>query len=77
MNDLVLRNGFENITSEMIDKSIYNITDRVKDTPEEDNLEVAIHEAGHAVVAKAFPQFFLINRLNISGASGQFHAMPL
>ena len=74
VNDLVLRNGFENITSEMIDNSIYNITDRVKDTPEEDNLEVAIHEAGHAVVAKAFPQYFLINRLNISGASGQFHA---
>ena len=74
VNDLVLRNGFENITSEMIDNSIYNITDRIKDTPEEDNLEVAIHEAGHAVVAKAFPQFFLINRLNISGASGEFHA---
>lgn len=74
VNDLVLRNGFENITCEMIDQSIYNITDRVKDTPEQDNLEVAIHEAGHAVVAKAFPQFFLINRLNISGASGQFHA---
>ena len=74
VNDLVLRNGFENITSEMIDASIYNITDRVKDTPEEDNLEVAIHEAGHAVMAKAFPKFFTINRLNISGASGQFHA---
>lgn len=74
VNDLVLRNGFENITSEMIDNSIYNITDRVKDSPEEDNLEVAIHEAGHAVVAKAFPEFFMINRLNISGASGQFHA---
>ena len=74
VNDLVLRNGFKNITSEMIFKSIYNITDRVKDTPEEDNLEVAIHEAGHAVVAKAFPQFFMINRLNISGASGEFHA---
>ena len=74
VNDLVLRNGFENITCEMIDNSIYNITDRVKDTPEEDNLEVAIHEAAHAVVAKAFPQFFLINRLNISGASGEFHA---
>ncbi len=74
VNDLVLRNGFENITSEMIDNSIYNITDRVKDTPEEDNLEVAIHEAGHAVVAKAFPEYFIINRLNISGASGQFHA---
>lgn len=74
VNDLVLRNGFENITSEMIDNSIYNITDRVKDTPEEDNLEVAIHEAGHAVVAKAFPKYFTINRLNISGASGEFHA---
>lgn len=74
VNDLVLRNGFENITSEMIDNSIYNITDRVKDTPEEDNIEVAIHEAGHAVVAKAFPEYFIINRLNISGASGQFQA---
>ena len=74
VNDLVLRNGFTNITSQMIDNSIYNITDRVKDTPEEDNLEVAIHEAGHAVVAKAFPEYFTINRLNISGASGEFHA---
>ena len=74
VNDLVLRNGFENITSEMIDNSIFNITDRVKDTPDEDNLEVAIHEAGHAVMAKAFPEYFLINRLNISGASGEFHA---
>lgn len=74
VNDIVLRNGFENITSEMIDNSINNIIDRVKDTPEEDNLEVAIHEAGHAVVAKAFPEYFIINRLNISGASGEFHA---
>ena len=74
VNDIVLRNGFENITSEMIDASIYNVTDRIKEAPREDNLEVAIHEAGHAVVAKAFPQFFSINRLNISGASGAFHA---
>ena len=74
VNDLVLRNGFENITLEMIYNSIYNITDKVKDKCEEDNLEVAIHEAGHAVVAKSFPQFFMINRLNISGASGEFHA---
>ena len=74
VNDVVLRNGFENITTEMIDDSIYNITDRVKDAPEEDNLEVAIHEAGHAVMAKAYPEYFIINRLNISGASGEFHA---
>jgi len=74
VNDLVLRNGFENLTNEMLYDSINNITDRVKDTPEEDNYEVAIHEAGHAVMAYAFKDFFTINRLNISGASGEFHA---
>lgn len=77
VNDIVLRNGFENITSEMIFNSIYNITDRVKDTTEEDNLEVSIHEAGHAVMAMAYPKYFMINRLNISGASGEFHAKEL
>ena len=75
VNDLVLRNGFDNITVEMIDKSIYNVTDRrVKDTIEEDNIETAIHESGHCLMAKAYPQFFVINKLNISGASGEFHA---
>lgn len=74
VNDIVLRNGFGTITEEMIDDSINNITDRIKDTPEEDNLDVAIHEAAHAVMAKAFPEYFTINRLNISGASGRFQA---
>ena len=74
VNDLLLRNGFENITTEMIDKSIFNITDRIKTTPEEDNMDVAIHESSHAVIAKQFPKYFDINRLNISGASGCFHA---
>ena len=74
VNDLVLRNGFENLTNEMLFDSIYNITDRVKDAPEEDNLEVAIHEAGHAVVAKAYSKYYIVNRLNISGASGSFEA---
>ena len=74
VNDLVLRNGFENITLEMIDNSIFNIDNRVKDAPEEDNIEVAIHEAAHAVMTKSFSKYFMINRLNISGASGEFHA---
>ena len=77
VNDIVLRNGFENITSEMIDKSIFNVADRVKRAPEEDNMEVACHEAGHALMARAFPKYFAINRLNISGASGEFHAKEL
>ena len=74
VNDIVLRNGFENITSEMIFNSIYNITDTVKEGEEEDNLSVSIHEAGHACMAHAFPEYFLINRISIKGASGVFHA---
>ena len=74
VNDVVLRNGFEDITVDMIYNSIYNVTDRVKDTPDEDNIEVSTHEAGHAIMAKKYPEYFMINRLNISGASGEFHA---
>ena len=74
VNDVVLRNGFENITNEMIDSSIYYISEKVKDKPKEDNIEVAIHEAAHAVVANSFPQFFKMNRITIAGASGVFYA---
>ena len=74
VNDIVLRNGFENITTKMIDDSIFNITERVKEGAKEDNISVAMHEAGHAIMAKAFPKFFQINRVDISGASGAFHA---
>ena len=73
VNDIVLRNGFENITSKMIDDSIFNVTDRVKDTPEEDNLSVCVHEAGHAVMAKAFPQYFVINRINVGHGGGRLN----
>ena len=73
VNDLVLRNGFENITSKMIDDSICNITDRVKTARCEDNIKVAIHEASHAVVAHSFPNHYEVNRLNIYGARGEFH----
>ena len=74
VNDIVLRNGFENITTEMVYNSIYGVTNRVKDAIEEDNIEVAIHEAGHAVMASAFPKYFALNRLDIGGAGGEFRA---
>ena len=73
VNDVVLRNGFENITTEMIDDSICNITDRIKDAPQQDNLVVATHESGHCLMAKAYPEYFTINKLSINGASGEFH----
>ena len=74
VNDLVLRNGFDNITTEMIDKSILNISDKIKSANREDNFEVAIHEASHAIVAYSFSKFFEVKRLNIYGDSGYFSA---
>ena len=72
VNDLVLRNGFENITCKMIDDSIYNITERVKKAPEEENFDTAIHEASHCVMAQEFKSYFITNKLNIDGAAGTF-----
>lgn len=72
VNDIVLRNGFKDITTEAIYKSINSVTNRVKDALQEDNMMVACHEAGHAVMASAFPQYFTVNRISISGASGEF-----
>lgn len=72
VNDVVLRNGFENITSVMIDNSINNITERVKHSHRNESLDVAIHEASHAIMANKFKEFFYVNKLNIDGASGCF-----
>ncbi len=72
VNDIALRNDNEDITEEMIDESVYNVTKRVKDSPKEDNIQVAIHEAGHAIVARAYKSFFVVDKLSISGAGGSF-----
>lgn len=74
VNDIVLRNGFENITLEMIDDSIYRYSDRVRVEAKENNFETAIHEAGHAVVAKAFPEYFIVNKLRLNNDGGDFIA---
>lgn len=74
VNDIVLRNGFENITLEMIDDSIYRYSDRVRVEGKENNFETAIHEAGHAVVAKAFPEYFIVNKLRLNNDGGNFIA---
>ena len=71
VNDLVLRNGFNDITSEMIYKSIYNITEKVIRPKKRDtNLNVAIHESGHAVVANLYPQFYKIKSVEVDGYNG-------
>lgn len=71
-NETVLKNGFENITTEMIEDSIYSASDRIKDSPRENNFEVVVHEAGHGAVAYSFPDFFIVNRMNINPLGGFF-----
>ena len=50
-SDVVLRNGFENISGENILESIYRITNKVQNKEKKNYFNVAIHEAGHAVMA--------------------------
>ena len=72
VNDIVLRNGFEGITSDMIHDSIFGTTNEIKGPESEPIMDICIHESAHALVAHAYPQYFTINRLTIDGPSGQF-----
>ena len=71
VNDIFLRNGFENITMAMIEKSIENITKRAIKKEEKSVYQTAIHEAGHAVMANSFPELFRITNLKINGGEGE------
>ena len=70
-NDVVLRNGLENITYEMIIDSIYRITNHVQDKNKKSLYASAVHEAGHAVMAARYSQFFDITRLDINQQGGK------
>ena len=70
--DVVLRNGFDNITTEMIIDSIYRITNHVQDENNNKKIySIAVHEAGHCVMANQYPQFFKITRLDINQDGGK------
>ncbi len=69
-NEVFLRNGFKNITSEMIYDSIFNLTNQVKDNSESDIYQNAVHEAGHALLTFASSEFFKIGRLTINNNGG-------
>jgi len=68
-NEVVLKNGFKNITSDMIYESIFSVTNKVKDSGQADNYHHAVHEAGHALVASS-SKFFKIGRLTINNNGG-------
>ena len=68
-NEVVLKNGFENITSDMIYESIFSVTNKIKDNSQANNYQHAVHEAGHALVASS-TKFFKIGRLTINNNGG-------
>ena len=70
VNETILKNGFERITSDMIYDSIFAITNGAIDDKTPDIYENAVHEAGHALVAKAFDKYFRIGRLVIHSSEG-------
>ena len=72
VNDIILRNGSTNITSKMIDDSIYIIMKGPLIPHKKSYYEAAIHESGHAVATMAFPQFFKVKGISIFGGEGAF-----
>lgn len=76
-SDVVLRNGLENITFEMIIDSIYRITNEVQDGNKKTLFSSAVHEAGHAVLTARYPQFFEITRLDINQGGGKMCAKEI
>lgn len=69
-NDIVLRNGFDNIDTQMIIDSVYRITNHIQDKNNATPYATAVHEAGHAVMANRFSRYFEITRLDIKQEGG-------
>ena len=69
-NDIVLRNGFDNIDTQMIIDSVYRSTNHIQDKSKAPNYYIAVHEAGHAVMANRFSHFFEITRLDVKQEGG-------
>lgn len=70
MNDVVLKNGFKNISKQMIYDSVYRITCERINRSRQSNYETAIHEAGHALMALNFSNYFKVIRLSLSYGRG-------
>lgn len=71
VNDVVLRNGFHDLTMEMIDESIDNIeSGGIAPRREKLHYDICAHEAGHALMMKAFPEYFTLNKLDSDDSGG-------
>ena len=70
VNDCLLRNGFENITTEMIEESICRIEEKFYRGKAQLEYNVSVHEAGHAIMAMSYPQYFKVGRINLRESGG-------
>ncbi len=70
VNDCLLRNGFENITIENIDDSIFNGLHKVVTRNKERQYYVAIHEASHALITYINKEYFDLTRVNYAYFGG-------
>lgn len=70
VNDVLLRNGFDGITSDMIHDAILRSTQVTKGAEQKPIMDICIHEASHLLMCAAYPQFFTAKRLYVDGPSG-------
>ncbi len=73
VNDVILRNGFTNITQEMIENSI-NCLEDIYGHSEKPRKNVAYHEAAHCIMAMKYPKYLVIDSLNLYDGGGYFKA---
>lgn len=71
VNDIILRNGYENITQEKIEESI-NYLEDIYGYPKKPKKNVAYHEAAHCIMAMKYPEFFVIDSMNLNDDGGHF-----
>ncbi len=74
VNDLVLRYNEKIITMDMVENSIEIIINAIKKESDEQFYQVAIHEAGHAIMLNRFSEYFKICQIRIDGPSGKCSA---
>ncbi len=72
VNDIILRNGFDNVTQEQIEASIQYVDNNFP-SEEKKNYQVAIHEAGHCIMALKYPKYFTADSLTVYNRGGLCH----
>ncbi len=77
VNDFALRYNEKIITMTMVENSLDIIKNDIKKVSDEQFYQVAIHEAGHAVMLNRFNEYFKICQMTIDGPSGRCNAVEV